>query len=40
MPSTQNPGSVLEAMEKGTDEVQDAEGVIPAGVENTRNGKL
>lgn len=40
MASPQNPCSILDTMEKGTDEVQDAEVVTLARVESTRDGKL
>ena len=35
MASPQNPGSVLETMEKGANEVQDAEGATLARMEGT-----
>lgn len=40
MASAQNPGCILETMEKGTNEVQDDEGVTSARMESTRDGKL
>lgn len=40
MAPPQNPGGVLDAMEKGTDEAKDAEGVTPARMGSTQDGKL
>lgn len=40
MAPPQNPGDILETMEKGTHEIQDAEGAPFARVEGTRNGQL
>ena len=36
--TSQNPGNLLEAMEKGAHKVQDAAGATSVGVESTRNG--
>ena len=38
MATAQNPGSVLETMEKSANEVQDAESTASARMEGTRNG--
>ncbi len=40
MAAPQNPCSVLETMEKGTDEISNAKSATPVRMESTRNGKL